>query len=288
MQLLQLCLAGLTGGGLWLLLTDTLILPSLRTQKIYRESRRQKVKGGLVRRLAAPLAKRLEPHIFMNPYKKERLDHTLSTIGEERNAVQYIASLLAQSLLLYATGLMTLPIYPLLPAVFIGGAVFAYFRSMKEPEKRLREKREKIERELPRMASTISNSLAASRDVVKILEHYRRVCGPELAEELDITLADMKTGNAENALRGLENRIGSTKLSELVRGLLSVLRGEDQQLYFYTKNSEFRREGIEHQKQEIQKRPDKLIPYIAVIVACFFVMVLYVVGYEIVQKQVGL
>ncbi len=196
MQLLQLCLAGLTGGGLWLLLTDTLILPSLRTQKIYRESRRQKVKGGLVRRLAAPLAKRLEPHIFMNPYKKERLDHTLSTIGEERNAVQYIASLLAQSLLLSATGLMTLPIYPLLPAVFIGGAVFAYFRSMKEPEKRLREKREKIERELPRMASTISNSLAASRDVVKILEHYRRVCGPELAEELDITLADMKTGNA--------------------------------------------------------------------------------------------
>jgi hypothetical protein len=35
----------------------------------------------------------------------------------------------------------------------------------------------------------------------------------------------------------MENRIGSTKLSELVRGLLSVLRGEDQQLYFYTKNA---------------------------------------------------
>lgn len=285
MLFLQLSLAGLAGIGLWLILTDTLILPSLRTKKLYRESGRQKAKGSQMEKLAAPLAKRLEPHLKMNPYKQEKLDHTLKTIGDSRNAVQFTANMAAQSMILAAVGMAMLLINPIVPLIFIGAAVVAYFQNMKEPEKRLKEKREKIERELPRMASTISNSLSASRDVVKILEHYRRVCGPELAGELDITLADMKTGNSENALRGLENRIGSTKLSELVRGLLSVLRGEDQQLYFYTKNSEFRREGIERQKQEIQKRPEKLTPYMIGVVACFFVMLMYVLLYQVMQNQ---
>lgn len=282
---LQLSLTGLAGFGLWLVLTDTILFPSLRTEKLYRENERKKSGGNWMDQLAAPLAKRLEPHISLNEYKREKLNHTLKTIGESKTAEQYTANAAAQSIILAAIGLTTGLVNPLLPVIVTGLAVYSYLKSMREPEKRLKEKREKIELELPRMASTISNSLSASRDVVKMLEHYRKVCGAELADELDVTLADMKTGNLQNALRGLENRIGSTQLSELVRGLLSVLRGEDQQLYFYTKNNEFRRESIEHQKQEIQKRPDKLMPYIAGIMFCFVVMLVYVLGCEVMQGQ---
>lgn len=285
MFFLQACLAGLFGAGLWMILTDTMLFPSLRTEKLYRENTRKKSGGNWIDQLAAPLAKRLEPHLMLNDYKKKKLNHTLKTIGEPKNAEQYTANAAAQSLILAAIGLTTGLLNPLLPIIVFALAVYSYFKSMSEPEKRLKEKRERIELELPRLASTISNSLSASRDVVKMLEHYRRVCGSQLADELDVTLADMKTGNVQNALRGLENRIGSTKLSELVRGLLSVLRGEDQQLYFYTKNMEFRRENIEHQKQDIQKRPDKLMPYIAGIMFCFIVMLIYILGSQVMQGE---
>ena len=39
-----------------------------------------------------------------------------------------------------------------------------------------------------------------SRDVLKILTSYRRVAGRDFGAELDQTIADMKTGNYENAL----------------------------------------------------------------------------------------
>lgn len=231
--------------------------------------------------MADPIAARIEPLLMLNSYKKEKLTHLLTTIGDGHTAEQYTASAIAKSFLLAAVGLTTIFISPLLPAVFGAMAVVGYFQAMKEPDKLLKAKRERIELELPRFASTISNSLTASRDVVKILEQYRRVCGAELAGELEVTLADMKTGNPQNALRSFENRIGSTKLSELIRGLLSVLRGEDQVLYFYTKNVELRHEYIEYQKQTIQKRPDKLTGYILGIVGCFFVMLFYIIGTQL-------
>lgn len=267
--------------GAYLVLTDFVIYPSRRTEKLYRDGMR-KSKGNFLDRLCEPIAARLEPYVVMTDYKREKLAHTLQTIGSSQTATQFAASAMAQSVMLAAVGLFLAVLHPLLPIVMVVMAVVAYFKIMSEPEKQLKEKRERIEHELPRFASTISNSLSASRDVVKILENYRRVCGVELADELDITLADMKTGNAQNALRGLESRIGSSKLSELVRGLLSVLRGEDQVLYFYTKNVELRQEYIEYQKREIQERPNKLTPFVIGIVAVYLVMMLYILGYQVV------
>lgn len=37
----------------------------------------------------------------------------------------------------------------------------------------------------------------------------------------------MKTGNYENALIHFETRIGSPMLSDVIRGLIGVLRGDD-------------------------------------------------------------
>lgn len=268
--------------GIYLLLTEYVIYPSRRTERLYQGGQRKK-EGSWVERVGAPLARWLEPKLSMNPYKEERLTHTLRTIGEPHNAIQYMASAMAQSVIVMLIGVPGMVLTPLFPLVTIVCGVVAYLHTMGEPEKRLAEKRERIERELPRFASTISNSLSVSRDIVKLMENYRRVCGPELADELDVTLADLKTGNAQTALKGLENRIGSTKLSELVRGLLSVLRGEDQTLYFYTKNVEFRKEYMEVSKQEIQKRPSKLTPYIVAIVICYLVMLLYILGYQVMR-----
>lgn len=64
----------------------------------------------------------------------------------------------------------------------------------------MKKRRKLIENEIPRFALTIGQNLENDRDVLKILTSYRRVAGKDFGAELDQTIADMKTGNYENAL----------------------------------------------------------------------------------------
>ena len=61
--------------------------------------------------------------------------------------------------------------------------------------------------------------------MLNILKSYQRNAGHAMKRELEITIADMASGNEENALTRMESRIGSTMLSDVVRGLISVKRG---------------------------------------------------------------
>lgn len=82
----------------------------------------------------------------------------------------------------------------------------------------VKKRKKLIEAELPRFCISIGQSLATDRDVLKLLVSYRRIAGPNLGAELDTTIADMRTGNYENALLHLQNRVGSTMLSDIIRG----------------------------------------------------------------------
>lgn len=268
---------GLFGFGLYSLLSCYLVGPSLAARKALAASRTIKPKNTF-ERLIEPIALLLEKNLMLNEYKTEKLSLTLKTVGIEKTGGQFYSETLAESLLLSFLGLPLLPISPILGVLPVGLAVYNYRKAMKAPEKQLRVKREKIELELPKLASTIANSLSSSRDVIAILSSYRKVASPELGAELDITLAAMRTGTQEDALRRFEARIGSPKLSELVRGLLSVLQGEDQILYFRIKNEEFRREYIETQKRLIMQRPEKLRGATIIVVAVFFLLLFYVFG----------
>lgn len=274
--------AALSGVGLYYILTNYLLMPSRDARKAVSASNISKDRPWL-EVVLDPAAAFIEQNFPWNEYQMERLGVTLQTIGKDITARRYCANALSQAL---ALGLLALPlliIFLPLALVPIGLAVFSYLKDMKEPEKLLKVKRERIEAELPKFASTISNSLRTSRDVVRILTSYRKVCGDELREELEITLADMKTGTDETALRRLEGRIGSPKLSELVRGLLSVLHGEDQAVYFMVKNEELRKEHIERQKREILMRPSKLNGATVAAVILMVVIFIYIFVMQIVS-----
>lgn len=269
------------GVGLYFIITEYILMPSQAARKAISSNRIVKDRSW-IDIVLEPLTKYLEAKVPWNEYKMEKLDLTLRTVGKEQTARRYCAEALSQAI---AIGIFAVPLsilfFPLalLPA---GAAVYSYLRDMKEPDKLLKVKRERIEAELPKFASTIANSLHTTKDVIKILRSYRKVCGDELREELDITLADMKTGTDETALRKLEGRIGSPKLSELVRGLLSVLRGEDQTMYFAVKNEELRKEYIERQKREILMRPGKLKGVTIATVILMLVIFIYIFASQIV------
>ena len=150
---------------------------------------------------------------------------------------------------------------PYLSVLFVIIAIAVYFTEYNRANNILKKRKGKIEHELPRFAMTIEQELMTSRDVFKILENYHKNSTSNLGRELEITTADMRSGSYEEALRRFESRIGSSSLSEIIRGLLGVLNGNDETLYFRMLAKDLKE--LEYQKLRgiALKRPEKIKKY---------------------------
>jgi flagellar protein FlaJ len=222
-----------------------------------------------------------------DPAKYNHLNDALKNLNSNDSPELYQAKAISKACILAAPiGMIAIPI-----SVFIGaaltGIVFAmgYKSEMKRVNKQLHERRQKIERELPQLSSTISQSLMSTKDVASILSSYRKVCAPVLAEEIQHTLNDMVTGNPERALKALEGRINSPQLSQITRGLISVLHGEEQSIYFQVLSSEFRKAQDEEVTRELEKRPAKLLPNMGYLFVCFVLMIIAGLGTTIAHQM---
>lgn len=224
----------------------------------------------IVQRIAAIL----EPHIDMDAIKRSTLEETLSALGHTETPEAWKAKALARAGLFAVALLPCLlisPFFALAGMALVG--VRIYQKQNKKLENEMSSRRQSIERELPQFAATIRQSLTSTRDVVAILTTYRKICGPALQGEITRTLNDMVTGNPERAIKAMEGRVASAKLGQVTRGLIAVLRGDDQQIYFDMLAAEFRKSQNEEVAKELLKRPSKLIPYMVLLFACLCMMV---------------
>ena len=87
-----------------------------------------------------------------------------------------------------------------------------------------------------------------SRDVLSMLEHYKGNAGEDFRRELDIVCADMRSGSYEAALTRFEARMNSPQLSDVVRGLIGVLRGDDGAMYFQMLTHDFKQAELQRLK----------------------------------------
>ena len=170
---------------------------------------------------------------------------------------------------------------PLMVPVLIGLAVALWFSTYYSVFDFVKKRRKLIESEIPRFALTIGQNLENDRDVLKILTSYRRVAGKDFGAELDQTIADMKTGNYENALIRFETRIGSPMLSDVIRGLIGVLRGDDQRMYFKMICFDMRQIEQNNLKKEAAKRPKKIQRYSMMMLICIMIIYLVVLCTEV-------
>ena len=115
-----------------------------------------------------------------------------------------------------------------------------------------------------------------------LLDDYRDNAGPELREELSITVADMRSGNYEAALTRLEARVGSSMLSDVVRGLLSVLRGDETAMYWASLSVKFADIQRQLLKQKAVKIPGKVRRLSMILLFCFILVYLVVFVVQIV------
>lgn len=169
-------------------------------------------------------------------------------------------------------------------ALFIVLGIFSYFKMSGEADEIIKKKTEQIEPELALFASTVQKQLSSTTDIIKIFESYRKVCGDAFRHEIDITIADMKTGSYEPALLNLDNRVRSDSLSQIIRGLISVLKGDDQRMYFDMLVHDLANAERERLKRISLKRPSKLNSASALILVCFVIILVYIIGYQIVVE----
>ena len=150
---------------------------------------------------------------------------------------------------------------------------------------RIKTKRDKIEYELPRLVFTIEKTLKHSRDVLNMLETYAKNAGPELQHELSITVADMRSGNYEAALTRLESRVGSSMMSDVCRGLIGILRGDDTALYWTSLSLKFNDIQRQQLRLQAQKVPRKVKRLSMCLLFCFMLIYIVVIVAQIMTSM---
>ena len=94
----------------------------------------------------------------------------------------------------------------------------------------------------------------------------------------------MRSGNYEAALTRLESRVGSAMLSDVVRGLISVLRGDDTTVYWASLSIKFADIQRQLLKMQAQKVPSKVKRLSMVLLFCFMAVYLVVITVEIMSS----
>jgi Flp pilus assembly protein TadB len=270
--------------GAFLILSDYFKVPRLKTSRaILSINKREKKKSKNIEVIILDLANKLSRFIRIDDYKKRKLKATLKSADIKLSPETYIAKAWIKAGLVLLSIIPALFIFPLISPVILFLSIAVYFKEIKSATESLKVSREEIEWELPRFVSMITQELKASRDVLSMLETYKKSAGPRLKKELDITIADMKSGSYEAALTRFESRVGSSSLSEVIRGLIGVLRGDNGVMYFQMLSHDLKQKEFQRLKTLAQKRPGKIRKYSFMLLACFILMYLVVMGMEILK-----
>lgn len=226
----------------------------------------------------------IAPYLKLDRLKRNKLQSALNITGLELTPEVYTAKAWVTA---GGVGLCSVPfafIMPLMVPILIGLSVALWFSTYYMAFDYVKKRRKLIEAEIPRFALTIGQNLENDRDVLKILTSYRRVAGKDFGAELDQTIADMLTSNYENALLHFETRIGSPMLSDIIRGLVGVLRGDDQRMYFKMICFDMRQIEQNNLKKEAAKRPKQIQKYSMMMLICIMIIYLVVLCTEVLSS----
>lgn len=275
--------------GLFFLAASFLKLPTIGTAKaMLNTGRREKKAARSVETYLMTLAARLARYIHMDEYKRGRMANILNATGMGMTPEVYQAYALTKAGAVLLGIVPCLLVFPLLSPVLVFMAVMVYFKETQKADEKLKAKRGQIESELPRFVATVEQELKSSRNVLGMLENFKKNAGPVFAGELDVLVADMRSSNYEAALVRFEARLNSPMLSDVVRGLVGVLRGDDGAMYFQMLAHDFKQLELQKLKAEAQKIPGKIRVFSFLMLMCFLLTYLAIIGYVILTSLGGM
>lgn len=275
-MIIKLCIGALVGIAMFMMLADRFRIPYMRTSKAVNNlAKQQKEKTSSIDVWLSSVASFIARKLRLNEFKKAQLESDLRTAQMDISPEMFVANAIVKSLIVGVFAIPVLFIFPILSPVILFLAFILYRMNMKGISNRIRKKRAKIEYELPRFVFKIEKSLMHDKDILKMVESYARNAGPELKHELDITAADMRSGNNEVAITRLEARVGSPLMSDVCRGLISIDRGDVNTVYWKSLSMKFADIQRQQLKLEAEKIPKKVKKLSMCLLFCF--MLIYVV-----------
>ena len=271
--------------GIYFIVADRLKIPYLKSSKaIMNMGRTDRKLTTVIEAVIMDLSIKLSRFIPMDRYKKNRLSATLKAAGISMTPECYQAHAILKALSVALLVIPCLVIFPLMAVVVLILSVLVYFKEYQKADNQMQERRGEIETELLRFVSTIEQELKTSRDVLSILESFKKNTTTALADELGITCADMRSGGYEVALMRLEARVNSPQLSDVVRGLISVIRGDDGVMYFQMLAHDFKQMELRKLKAQAQKIPGKIRIFSLIMLMCFLATFLIVIAVQVIQS----
>ena len=245
--------------GLFLIFCDIFKVPTYKTSKTligmekHFENKESRINTGL-----EEVAVWITKYVHIRDYKKAQMQADLNTARMSITPERFVANCIVKAGVLAVLGLPMLPIVPFISLVALLFAVIYFFILQRDLRKRVDEHRKAVEFELVQMIFAIERVLLHSRNVIQMLENYREIANKDMKQELDITLADMRSGNQEQAISRMEIRIGSMMMSDVCRGLISVIRGDDTTAYWISLQQKFTENQRDILKQKVAKIPAKV------------------------------
>lgn len=273
--------------GIGFLLAECLKLPSRAASRaMHSMGRNRKDKPNPLTLLLRELSGRLAGRLHLNDYRRAQLEADLRTGDMTQTPEQFVAENIVRAGTVAVLAVPVAFVSKFLAVLLLVAAVLFYRLGSMTLRKKIGARRARIELELPRFVANIEKTLPHSRDVLAMLESYRSGAGEEFGRELDITVADMRSGNDEAALTRLEARVGSSALSDIVRGLIGILHGEDNGVYWANLSLKFSEAGRQNLREQAGKVPKRVRRLSLVLLGCFFLIYIVVIG-EVLLNSLG-
>ena len=235
--------------------------------------------------LTHEIAKRLKLPKFV----KETLNEKLIVADINSTPELYISNLINKSGLYLIFAIVFIPIHKILTFIFIGLTVHTLVKGYKSIDDIIKVKTEKIEREIPRFLDFMTNSFKFNKNVKQSLESYEKIAGDYFKNNIQITIADMTTGNYENALKRLDARINSYNFSKVIRAVIQVVKGDENEQYLRNLYRESSSQEYERLKKEANRKLDKVSGYSKIMLLCIITIIFTMIGFMLYKnfKMVG-
>ncbi|HEK5054487.1 TPA: secretion protein F [Clostridioides difficile] len=273
--------------GIYLILADILNIPKYSYSKVIVTTLKINKSKRSINNIALELAIKISKFIKISENKKNILDNALKSAGIKLTPQTYIANAIANAILVL---IFTLPLLIVSRQFYLLGILLAIYTLRKEIKKVdiiLKKRKDEIEYELPEFVRVIAQELKTSRDIIYILNEYKENTSGYFREELEITLADMTSGSNVEALKRLDSRVGSSYLSEAIRGLIGIFRGndsEDEVKYFERLSSKLDKLQIQKLEALANIIPEKIGKYSYTMFLCFVLNIFIIIITSIVNS----
>jgi hypothetical protein len=209
---------------------------------------------------------------LISDYRKTKLTKFLKVSGIDKTPELFFAEIGFTTVLIALIAMPLAIFIPFLSPLPIIASVAYYMSATRKPEKEFEKCKRLIEKELPCFTDFITSSLRDSRDVFSIIKAYLIGSTGAFREELERTVADINSSGIEKGLVSFERRVGSQTLSNVVRALLGIVRGDTDIAYFEILSYDIKQREIANLKMEAQRRPGRMRKYCLFLLFCFITM----------------